>query len=264
MRLLIALVLLGLASCMAPNEDPAPPEVANRRASGEAAPAAAREAPAGVALVELYTSEGCSSCPPADAALARLVQEDRPGVVALAFHVDYWDRLGWRDPFGSPEHADRQRRLAPSLDRRVYTPQAVVNGTRGLVGSREADLRAAVDDALATPAAVSLALRATREGDRVTVTPEAKQFAASGEVPEGAMLYVALVQREASTDVVRGENRGRTLDHTHVVRDLRSASPEAASVPLAVPPGAGDVFVAAWVQAGEVGPVLGAATAEVR
>lgn len=216
------------------------------------------EAPAGIALVELYTSEGCSSCPPADDALADLVEEDRPGVIALAFHVDYWDRLGWRDPFGSPEHSARQRRLAPTLDGRVYTPQAVVNGTTGFVGSRRSTLREAVDAALAEPVSVPLALRASRSGDRVTVSPEA-----SGAVPEGARLHVALVQREAQTAVTRGENGGRTLDHTNVVRDLQIVSPEADAVPLAVPPGVGDVFVAAWVQAGDTGPVLGAATTEV-
>ena len=250
MRLLLVFALTGLAACAS---DPPAPEASGEASLEESAP------PAGVALVEMYTSEGCSSCPPADAALARLVAEERPGVIALAFHVDYWDRLGWRDPFGSAENSARQRRLAPTLDGRVYTPQAVVNGTRGLVGSRESALRGAIDEALATPAPVRLVLRATRAGDRVMVTPEA-----SGAIPDGAMLYVALVQRTASSDVVRGENRGRTLEHTHVVRALAGVAPDAETVPLAVPPEVDDVFVAAWVQAGAVGAVLGAATADVR
>ncbi|MEL6615571.1 MAG: DUF1223 domain-containing protein, partial [Bacteroidota bacterium] len=237
MRTALLLSLLAATGCI---RESAPAE-SIPEASG-----AAPEAPAGVALVELYTSEGCSSCPPADDALARLVAEDRPGVIALAFHVDYWDRLGWRDPFGLPEFSARQRRLAPTLDGRVYTPQAVVNGTVGFVGSREPTLHEAVDAALAEPVTVPLALSASREGNRVTVTPEA-----SGAVPEGARLHVALVQREAQTAVTRGENGGRTLDHTNVVRDLQVVSPEAETVPLAVPPDAGAVFVAAWLQPGE-------------
>ena len=265
LRRLALVPLLALAACAS---DP-PPPLAERAAPSNAAvaepsralPPAAHEAEPGVALVELFTSEGCSSCPPADDALARLVAEGHPGVIALAYHVDYWDHLGWRDPYGSAAHSARQRRYAPTLDRRVYTPQAVVNGTTGVVGSRERALREIVGRALASPQEVPLAVRVRREGGAVTVTPEA-----AGAVPEGAVVRAALVQREAATDVARGENGGRRLEHVHVVRDLAAGA--AGPLALAVPPEAagleaGGLFVAAWVQEGETGPVLGATTAEI-
>lgn len=243
MRVLVLLAtLMGCAAEPTPPADPPPPDP---------------EPPTGNALVELFTSEGCSSCPPADAALARLVEEDSPGVLALAFHVDYWDRLGWRDPFGAAAYSERQRAYAPTLDRRVYTPQAVVNGTQGLVGSREAQLRQAIAEALSTPVEAPVTLTATRSGNTVTAMPSVET------IPEGAVLHVALVQRSAQTDVARGENRGRRLAHTNVVRALATVAHDASSVRLDVPPEAGEVFVAAWAQAGETGRVLGLATAEV-
>lgn len=238
-------LLLVLAGCAA---DPVPPAEP---------PVSEPDPPAGFALVELFTSEGCSSCPPADAALARLVEEDRPGVLALAFHVDYWDRLGWRDPFGSAAYSERQRAYAPMLDRRVYTPQAVVNGTRGLVGSRERELHEAIETALATPAELDLLLNVRRNDEEVIVSVSASR------PPEGAVLYVALVQRSAATDVPRGENRGRRLTHVNVVRALTSVEPGSGPVRLLVPREAGEVFVAAWAQEGMTGRVLGVATEEV-
>ena len=242
-----ALLLLALLSSCARPAEPAP---------AETAPPEEAET-TGVALVELFTSEGCSSCPPADAALADLVADDEPGVLALSFHVDYWNRLGWRDPFSSAEISARQRAYAPTLDGRVYTPQAVVNGTEGFVGSRRTQLGAAVQRALATPASVTLSPSAKRDGETVTVATDVEG------APQGAVLHVALVQKRAATDVARGENGGRRLEHVHVVRAMESVRVGAEPVRLAVPPDAGEVFVAAWVQTGRVGEVLGAATAEV-
>ena len=243
MRLLLA--LLALAGCTA-EPAPNPPVVP------------VSEAPsAGVAVVELFTSEGCSSCPPADEALADLVEAAEPGVIALSFHVDYWNRLGWRDPFSSAEISARQRAYAPTLDGRVYTPQAVVNGTEGLVGSRRSALRAAVQQALARPAPVSVSPTASRRGDTVTVATDVQ-----GAI-EGAVLHVALVQKRAVTDVARGENGGRRLAHANVVRAMERVAVGSGPVRLAVPEDAGEVFVAAWVQTGRVGEVLGAATARI-
>ncbi|MEM1053905.1 MAG: DUF1223 domain-containing protein [Bacteroidota bacterium] len=215
------------------------------------------EVPAGIALVELFTSEGCSSCPPADAVLTRIASEPQPGVLALAFHVDYWDRLGWRDPFGSAAFSDRQRTYAPTLDRRVYTPQVIVNGTHGMVGSREREVRQAISDALAVPAEAVLTLTATRAGETVTATPHVQ------DPQDGTVLHVTLVQREARTDVTRGENGGRQLEHSNVVRAMKTLEPGASSVRLDVPPEAGGMFVAAWAQEGATGRVLGLATAEL-
>ncbi|MCA9557144.1 MAG: DUF1223 domain-containing protein, partial [Myxococcales bacterium] len=121
----------------------------------------------GFAVVELFTSEGCSSCPPADANLARLLKAagDRP-VLGLSWHVDYWDRLGWKDPFSSDAATARQNAYAKAWGtRRLYTPQMVVNGRDEFVGSSEAQADAAVAAALKGPATVALSARAKAAGE---------------------------------------------------------------------------------------------------
>ena len=166
-------------------------------------------------LVELFTSEGCSSCPPADDVLARLVR-DQPvkdvEIVALSEHVDYWDSLGWKDPYSSPIFTERQEAYGSLLARgRVYTPQAVVDGRVELIGS---------DEALAREAAAKAAtqthgtLTAQRTGN--TLHLEAKLPAHSG-----AEILLASVDDPPAARVARGENAGRTLTHVRVVRELR-------------------------------------------
>ncbi|MDX1440758.1 MAG: DUF1223 domain-containing protein, partial [Rubricoccaceae bacterium] len=169
-----------------------------------------RERQSNAAVAELFTSEGCSSCPPADALFAELAE--REGVIALAFHVDYWNRLGWRDPYSQAAFSERQRAYARNLDGRVYTPELIVNGRVGLVGSRRHDVETAIADALKTASSISLKLEASAE-DGVVIA----RFIVNG-VPDGAVLQLALVERSTSQDVSRGENRGRTLTHTNVVR----------------------------------------------
>jgi hypothetical protein len=180
----------------------------------------------GVAVVELFTSEGCSSCPPADAVLARLA--GRPGVFALSFHVDYWDELGWPDRFASPGNTSRQRAYARSLGGRgLYTPQLVVGGTDAFVGSEADHAEASVARALATLAPVHLALRA-----RTAATEAVVDYEAPG-APAGAVLDVAVVERTATTEVRAGENSGKTLHHADVVRAFTTT-------PLASPSGTPD------------------------
>ena len=252
--LALSVLLLLLAACVAPTDAPL----------AEAdAPAAKPDAPASPLVVaELFTSEGCSSCPPADRLLAALTREAEASgapLLTLSYHVDYWDRLGWADPFGSPVHSARQRAYAPTLDGRVYTPELVIGGTRALVGSRERAVRAALADARADaqPARVTLAPRA--DGAAVAV-----DYAVTG-APDGARVHLLLVQRSGRSDVRRGENRGRRLDHVNVVRDVQTREAGTGTGALTLPDGLGpaDVFVAALVQPGRVGPVLGAARAEI-
>lgn len=218
----------------------------------------------GVAVVELYTSEGCSSCPPADAVLGALADEAAPGVLPLALHVDYWDRLGWADPSASPAFSARQRAYAGALrESRVYTPQMIVNGTAAFVGSRGAEARRHIREALARPATARVTLDADAAGRSVEV--EARVEGA----PAGAVVHLALVRRAAEQRVPRGENRGRTLRHANVVRALHTVplpSDGAARATLPLPDGlrAADVFAAAWVQRGPVGEVLGAARGVIR
>jgi hypothetical protein len=171
------------------------------------------------AVVELFTSEGCSSCPPADRLLATLAEEaarDGRPVYTLSFHVDYWNSLGWADPFSRPEFTARQQAYADALGGGVYTPEMVVNGKSAFVGSREGAARREVRSALALPAAM-VRLEAAIEGSNVNVTYAVSGYAA------GSVLRLALVEPERSVAVGRGENGGRTLRHHNVVRAFATA-----------------------------------------
>ena len=236
-------LLLLLAACLPSDEE--------ERASSPG-PASA---PVPFALVELFTSEGCSSCPPADALLGDLAGRD--GVVALAFHVDYWDYLGWRDPYADAAYTQRQRAYGRRFDGRVYTPQMVVNGAVGFVGSRRQEAERHIGDALAQPAPVTVSATVRPEGDGLAVAYEAPG------APEDAVLHLAVAERTTAQEVRRGENQGRRLAHTHVVRTLRTVEAGRGTAVLPLPDGLtpDDVRVAAWVQEGVAGPVLGAAWA---
>jgi len=190
-------------------------------ASGDRAPDTSARTPV---LVELFTSEGCSSCPPADTLLSRMAAEQPvPGaeIVPLAFHVDYWDDLGWRDRFASAQHTFRQNlyaRWQPSW--RVYTPQAVVDGARELVGSDWNAARTAIATSAAAPKlAVSVDLAppgtdAARVPLRVAVTPSAGQ---AGK----ADVMLAVAEDGLVSEVKRGENANLRLAHGAVVRTLQ-------------------------------------------
>ncbi|MBS0559723.1 MAG: DUF1223 domain-containing protein [Proteobacteria bacterium] len=168
-----------------------------------ASPRAARAA-AGPVVLELFTSQGCSSCPPADRLLGTLSRD--PAVVALAWHVDYWNSLGWADPFASRLATDRQRAFAARLGEPVYTPALVVGGVRMVVGSD----RAAIDAAIATVQAPPVAVSIARGGGGLTAS-----VAAAGR-PVAAI--AALYDPQRATDVGRGENTGRRLTEYRIVR----------------------------------------------
>ena len=208
-------------------------------------PAQAGERPI---VVELFTSEGCSSCPPADALLAELA--DRPDVLALSFHVDYWDRLGWKDPFSSREATARQNRYATFLALpTVYTPQIVVDGKWQAVGSDRADVEQALD-------------RARRDRPEVPVTlalDHGQAQIALGSGSDGVAASVTLIgfDRRHVTAVKRGENSGRTLAHVDVVRGFDEIARLSAGE-IAVPIPWHCDLVAAVVQAAD-GRVLGVA-----
>ena len=166
---------------------------------------------AAAVLVELFTSEGCSSCPPADAVLARLHREQPvPGVqlIVLSEHVDYWNSLGWKDPFSAALFSDRQGQYSDH----IYTPQAVVDGRADVLGSDERAIVRAVAAAGREPHG-TLRLTATPSGVRIAVT------GLSGH--SDAEVMVAVVEDGLVSRVERGENAGRTLAHTAVVRALQ-------------------------------------------
>jgi hypothetical protein len=175
-------------------------------------------------LVELFTSEGCSSCPPADELLMRLVQtQPIPGVqiIALSEHVDYWNRLGWKDPYSSAAFTERQNGYARVFgDDDIYTPQMVVDGGVAFVGGSESKAREAIAAASRLPkAGIEI-----KTGDRQdgSAPPLVIRVASSGDFKPGAEAEVllALIEDGLRSDVSRGENAGRKLVHTAVVRRL--------------------------------------------
>lgn len=172
----------------------------------------------GFALVELYTSEGCSSCPPADRLLAKIAQEYKDKeVYVLAYHVDYWNRLGWKDVFSSPQYSERQRTYSGYLKLDgVYTPQAIVNGHTEFVGSEETAMNNAIKQALAQNPAGRLEL----SGLKLNGNKASLQYRLSG-VTGGNTLMLAVIKKYAQTQVKAGENNGKMLPHINIVQKLQ-------------------------------------------
>ncbi len=209
-----------------------------------------------VAVVELFTSQGCSSCPPADSELARLVAHPPPRgrVFPLSFHVDYWNDLGWKDPWSNHTHSTRQRRYAQSLSEgRVYTPQMIVGGRVEFVGSNGQRLREAVAHALTTPSRVGIELDARKTDDRLLV------WTKSIPALPRTRMQVALVIDTVENQVPRGENAGRELSHARVVRELKSSPvADGASEPIRFTKGAVGDRIVAFVQRNEDHAIIGA------
>jgi hypothetical protein len=170
-------------------------------------------------VIELFTSQGCSSCPPADALLSELAR--RPEVVALAWHVDYWNHLGWHDPYASAEWTKRQRRYANLLNDEVYTPALVVNGAHMVVGSDRSAVQAAMAEPHPLP--VGVELRRAEHGLMAWLGPR----------QDDAVVSLLIYDASHSTGVRAGENGGRTLREAHIVRSASVFEPgDATAVPL--------------------------------
>jgi len=208
-----------------------------------------------VVIVELFTSEGCSSCPAADALLGELRQ--LPGVIALAYHVDYWDYLGWKDTLASPQNSQRQYDYARSRgDMDVYTPQIIVNGRQHVIGSdRRAVLDAiAVERGKVLPVAMSIG-----ETDM-----ELAISLDGGPVMKEATVWVIGVLPVQTVDVMRGENAGRKIAYYRTARSampvgMWSGSPVTIKLPKEGILADGCKSCVALLQQGKVGPVLGMA-----
>jgi len=166
-------------------------------------------------VVELFTSQGCSSCPPADAIMGKLKLRD--DVIALTFPVDYWDYLGWKDTLASPAFSQRQRNYARARgDRQVYTPQMVMNGRIHVVGNREN----AVESAIKTVARdESIKITMSAEGDAIRVSASTNGTATSSSSGK-ATLWLVLFKGEETVKIGRGENGGRTIVYHNVVRQM--------------------------------------------
>ena len=167
-------------------------------------------------VVELFTSQGCSSCPPADALMLELAARD--DVIALSMPIDYWDNLGWADTLASPRHTARQRNYAKTLaNRRVYTPQMVINGTVDLIGSHRDEVLAAIENQAASPTPfipITLGL----EDGHLNITLE---DAPAELATRKAWIWVAPYHgKTQNISIIKGENGGRTIEYAHVVDGL--------------------------------------------
>lgn len=184
-------------------------------------------------LVELFTSEGCNSCPPADALLEELLQEqpiDGVYVVPLSEHVTYWDHQGWKDPFGAQQFTARQQQYGQrfNLDS-IYTPQIVIDGTNEYVGSDRGSIERALKGA-ARQVKAALALSVTESNGTLTVAASGPGLATEDD----AELWVAITEDGLVVDVKRGENANKKLKHSGVVRILRSAGDAKRATPVSV------------------------------
>jgi hypothetical protein len=218
-------------------------------------------------LLELFTSEGCSSCPPADRLLEILDQKQPVAgadLIVLSEHVDYWDRLGWKDPFSSSQYTSRQQDYTNKYNfDGVYTPQLVVDGRFGCVGSDGREASSAIQKAIRERKIPIEISNVSRDGNQVRAHIElpADQSFKGGH----AILFVAIADNRAESRVARGENAGRSLTHVAVTRvfkqvgtiELESAS--AKDVSLSVQPGANGSRLVAFIQDPKSGHVLGVA-----
>jgi hypothetical protein len=227
-----------------------------------------RQAVQGVAVVELFTSQGCSSCPPAEQVLADLTAAAaRSGepVYCLGFHVDYWNHLGWVDPFSSPAFSDRQSQYARAYHAdQVYTPQMIVNGTTQFTGSDRSATRQALGDALGRRSPAGITLTA----DRSASGAGSISYAVTGG-PGNAVVNLAVIEQGLSSHVERGENAGRVLQQADVVRwfstkKLAGDRHGQVSLPTLADVDLNHATVVAYVQLPDDMQVLGAAAAEFR
>ncbi|WP_433812058.1 DUF1223 domain-containing protein [Flavobacterium johnsoniae] len=172
----------------------------------------------GFALLELYTSEGCSSCPPADELLGKIQNELKDkNVYVLSYHVDYWDKQGWKDIFSNADFTKRQYDYAKYMEKDpIYTPQVIINGKIDYVGSQETSLRNGIKSALSKPVSTNLSLEASQNANSLSVNYNVEGTS------KNSRLLIAVVQKEAKSNVKRGENAHRVLSHYQIVRNLQS------------------------------------------
>jgi len=227
----------------------------------DAARAATEEGVAAPAVVELFTSQGCNSCPPADQMLGELAR--RADVIALSLHVNYWDYIGWPDPFASAKHTERQQAYVRRLEGRyVYTPQIVVDGREQVSGTRAEEVADAI-------------VRARRRGKpivpRFEPNPESRRVDVvipAARIGEPATVWLAFYDRKHATRVPRGENAGKVLENHNVVREFRQLATYTGerlriSLDMDDERAQGRSGCAILVQRDVNGPILGAAAMEL-
>ena len=217
------------------------------------------------AVIELFTSQGCSSCPPADKILGELAKD--PSVIALSMPIDYWDYLGWKDTLADSRFSARQKAYSQVRgDREVYTPQVVVNGSVHVIGSDRAGIESAIDTTKKTGGVMSVPVTMTRSGKQLNVS-----VAASGEGPVAmhGEVWICAISNSVPIAIGRGENSGREITYHNVVRNLLKlgdwdGSSGSWTVPLENISREGIDAAVVYVQDGsrdKPGPMLGAAYA---
>lgn len=214
------------------------------------------------AVVELFTSQGCSSCPPADALLKSYV--DRPDVLALTFPVDYWDYLGWTDTLASPKYSQRQRQYAKTRgDGAVYTPQVVINGRAHAVGSRKKIIDKSIM-AISRLSPIDTPIEVARENGTFVIK------IGDQSTPDDAVstVWIAVVEKAATVAIKRGENSGREITYYNVVRELSpvgmwAGKPKAIQLSPEAMNMSKSSACAILVQQGKGGPIVGAAWLEM-
>ncbi len=215
------------------------------------------------AVVELFTSQGCSSCPPADKLLGELAKD--PSVIAMSMPIDYWDYLGWKDTLADARFSARQRAYSHMRgDREVYTPQAVINGSAHVVGSNRAGIEEAIETTQKADGVMSVPVTMTKTGGQITVSVAASN---KGPAAMHGEVWLCSISKAIPISIARGENRGRELTYYNVVRNLVkvgdwNGSPGSWTLPLDSVEHEGVDAAVAYVQDGsrdKPGPMLGAA-----
>ena len=224
-------------------------------------------------IVELFTSEGCSSCPPADALLARMDKEQpvsNADIIVLEEHVDYWEKGGWHDRFSSSQYTDRQTQYAPRLKfNEVYTPQMIVDGSTQFVGNDAPSAINAVEAAAGKPKIALALANPVVDGHRVASSVSAP--ASDTPLPK-ADLYAVLIDPSETTQVQAGENKGRHLDHVGVVRSMKrigklqdlGKGPLAFNLTAPSDMQPGNLRVVVFAQSSDLGPIKGAASVSTK
>lgn len=213
-------------------------------------------------VLELFTSQGCSSCPPADAMLKTYAED--PTVLALSLPVDYWDYLGWKDTFASPRNTDRQRAYAKARgDGAIYTPQLIVNGSLHVNGASKADIDNAIDLTSKNVSVPHVSIRIWQEANTINITVGGAE---PGREFREATIWLALIQPQGTVAVERGENAGNTLTYTNIVHELTPIGlwkgfPVRIQIPRAAVMRADTQKSVVFLQEGKAGPILGAAWA---
>ena len=214
------------------------------------------------AVVELFTSQGCSSCPPADTLLKTLA--DDPSIMALTLPVDYWNYLGWKDTFASSRNSDRQRSYAKARgDGSIYTPQVVVNGISHVNGASKAEIENAIGTTSKSLGPDRIPVRFWQENNTLNIATGGAQ---PGHPVEEATIWFGVVQTSGTVDVTQGENKGKSLTYTNIVRELTPIGLwKGQPMQIQIPRGA--VMLAetqksvVLIQEGRAGPIIGAAWA---